>query len=202
MKHLNIFLGNDIFEEFHGDIIAVDSFAVNLIDAGYTNFVAIGDFDSCTDKEQELLINTVECQRYSAEKDFGDFELAFIYARENGYESITVYNINCGARIDHFINNIAIVSKYKDEFDITVKDRNNEMFFIKNHAVIEKSKHKYISFMFYEDVNSFELDENFKYSFKGDVKAGDTRFISNELVGEKGCVSFKYGVVLAILALD
>lgn len=202
MKTLNIFLGNDVFEEITGDILAVDSFALALLDHGYKDFIAIGDFDSCSSEEKTFLDSQIQTITHPCEKDDGDFELALKYAIENNYSDVVAYNIKCGNRVDHFINNIAILKKYNKKLNIVVKDRSNYMYFLKEENNIEKSNFEYISLVILEDVTDLEISSDFKYPFKGNVERFDTRFISNSLVNELGKITYTSGEILLIMSKD
>lgn len=202
MKKVNIFLGNEIVEPLVGDIIAVDSFAMTLINAGYKDFISIGDFDSCKNDQEETIKLNSKMIKHPVEKDMGDLELALNYAANNGYSDVVLYNINCGKRIDHFINNILILKKYNKLLNITVKDNNNLMYFLNNHNVIEKSNYSYYSLIVLEDTQNLFISSEFKYSFSGSVDKFDTRFISNELVENKGIISYDSGDILLIMSKD
>lgn len=202
MKILNIFLGNSLSYKIEGDIIAVDSFGVELIKQGYKNFTAIGDFDSCTNDEFNLIKENANVIEFPSKKDYGDLELAFIYAKNHYYEQVIVHNIYCGNRFDHLINNIFIYKKYKKYFDIYIKDDYNLVYFLKNENVIHKNDFKYISLFVLEDVISLNIDSSFKYSFSGDVDAFDTRFVSNELCQSFGKISFSSGEIMAVFSND
>ncbi|MFV0424793.1 MAG: thiamine diphosphokinase [Bacilli bacterium] len=202
MKKLNIFLGNQIFEPLDGDILAVDVFGINLINAGYRNFVSIGDFDSCSDKDFELLKNYSKLIKFPVEKDEGDLELAFIYAMEHKYTDVVVYNINCGKRLDHLLNNIFILKKYKNYFNLIIKDQNNIMYFLSSRTTIEKNKFSYISLMFFENTIGLNITTDFKYSFNGNVEKFNTSFISNELKNNSGTITFESGEVFLIQSKD
>lgn len=202
MKKLNIFLGNEIFEELDGDTIAVDCFAMKLIEAGYKNFTSIGDFDSCTSEELSIIETNTNCIKYPSKKNEGDLELAFIYAIENNYDKVVVYNIYCGNRVDHLLNNFSIFKKYHEKLDIEIKDRNNLICFLKNDHIVKNSEYDYVSLLIMEDVEDLCISDDFKYSYKGNVKSFDPRFISNELVSSSGVITFKRGVILLVLSSD
>ncbi len=202
MKTLNIFLGNEVIEQLVGDIIAVDSFAVTLIDAGYKDFVSIGDFDSCKGNQEELIKANSKMIKHPVEKDMGDLELALKYAVDNNYTDVIVYNVNCGNRNDHFINNILIFKKYHKDLKILIKDQNNEMYFLDKMNVISKSNYKYCSLIILEDTTNLVISNHFKYPFSGNVEKFDTRFISNELSDLEGNISYDRGEILLIMSKD
>lgn len=202
MKTLNIFLGNTLSYKIDGDIIAVDNFATTLINKGYKDFVAIGDFDSCSSEEFSVIKNNCNVIEFPEKKDYGDLELAFKYAIDNDYKEVIVHNIFCGNRVDHLLNNFFIYKKYKDNFELDIKDNNNFAYFLKNSNVINKNDFKYISLFILEDVKQLNISEDFKYSYLGDVSAYDTRFISNELCNSTGKIDFVSGEILIIFSND
>ncbi|MFV0499464.1 MAG: thiamine diphosphokinase, partial [Bacilli bacterium] len=186
MKLLNIFLGEHVPNEIVGDIIAVDCFGINLINAGHVNFISIGDFDSCVNDEFKQLEKHSLVKKFPAVKNEGDLELAILYGIENNYTHVLVHNIFCGNRVDHFINNILIFKKYKDRIDLRVKDEFNYMYFLKNNNMVYKSNYKYISLIILENVKNLLISDDFKYQVNGYVYQFDTRFISNELINNQG----------------
>ncbi len=188
MKKLNIFLGHDVFEHITGDLLAVDSFALSLIKAGYKDFDSIGDFDSCNDDERSEIFNLSNAIEFESEKDETDLELALLYARDNFYEEVVIYNIICGNRLDQLLYNFKLVLKYKKYFNIVIKDRYNLMYEIKGSIDVNIKNYKYVSFLNLNDIESFTV-KNVKYELDNQfIDKFSTMLISNELIDDKICV--------------
>lgn len=85
--------------------------AVICADGGYNLAVAngikpniiIGDFDSIQEYDE-----SIECVRFSSDKDKTDGELAVRYAASKGYKKIHIYGVD-GGRLDHILANINLL---------------------------------------------------------------------------------------------
>lgn len=202
MSKLNIFLGDDVFEQIEGDIVAVDAFAYHLIEAGYNNFISIGDFDSCVGNQFEVIANNSKILEFPKEKDESDLELALEYAVKQEYDNVLIYNLNCGNRLDHFFNNIKILLNYSNKLNISFKDRYNYGYVVEQSTTIKAMPYAYISFIALTNIDKLIIDDSFKYPYNGSVDVTDTFFVSNELVSDLGNITIENGKLLILFTND
>jgi thiamine pyrophosphokinase len=202
MKNAIIFLNGDradvsrIKQYINKDtlLIGADGGANHILKLGLKPDAIIGDFDSFSKK-----INGAEYIRYPRDKDFTDGELAIKYAIEKGYKEIIVTGL-LGTRVDHLLGNILLLLK-KDYEGISIKiiEGNQEIYLVRNHAVIQGRKGDTISFIPIDspvnDLVSTGLQydlSNYKLSVQGN------RGISNVMTANKAEISIKKGVLLVI----
>ncbi len=201
MSRLNIFLGDDVFETISGDIIALDYFAINLIDAGYKGFSCIGDFDG--EGDFEVLEKNCNVITYPSAKDESDLELALIYALENNYDKVRIYNLNIGNRLDHLINNLRLIVKYQQHYEIEIVDRYNYGYFIGSGKNLIKSRdYQYISFFPLTNNMEITISDDFKYPYQSNVNTLTTLLVSNELLENEGLVTINNGNLFALFSND
>ena len=200
---INIIIGKDIKPTYEGDILAVDKSAFHLIENGYKDFYAIGDFDSCTNEQFKIIESNVNAILYPSEKDYSDLELAIRYALEVLNEKeIIVHNIYCGNRLDHLYANITLL-RLGLEFNANIRqvDDFNEVQIYRPGIYKIENKHKYLSLFALEDVKKLNLI-NFKYPLNDfDLKSSDPLCLSNEVLNESS-ISFDEGLILMIKSSD
>ena len=104
-------------------IMASDRGSLFLLELGIVPDVALGDYDSLTFGEREIVESKVKDMRYSNPiKDFTDSEMLF-YAAFIDYrvDSLTVYGAT-GGRMDHFfVNMYAMLKAPFDRFKEKIK---------------------------------------------------------------------------------
>lgn len=95
-------------------IVAADRGAMLALQYGYTPALVVGDFDSLTFPTQELEARGCTIIRVAAEKDETDTELAILAALERGADTITLLGSLGGARFDHTLANIFLLTAFKE----------------------------------------------------------------------------------------
>lgn len=87
--------------ERHDHVVAVDGGAVFLLRAGVTPDVVVGDMDSLSSADRDLLVaREVPFEVHPSDKDVTDLELALSWCRRHGVESVTLAHV-WGGRTDH-----------------------------------------------------------------------------------------------------
>lgn len=95
-------------------VIAVDGGGDICLEGGVTPDVLVGDLDSASsDTVDTLLARGVPIQRYPAEKDATDLQLAIAEARRQGATEIVVTAATSG-RLDHTLGAIAALAAAAD----------------------------------------------------------------------------------------
>ncbi|KRL07726.1 thiamine diphosphokinase [Liquorilactobacillus hordei] len=188
--------------------VGADRGALRLVKKGIQPAIAIGDFDSSTKEEQDLIReNSKKVYTAKPEKDDTDTELSLKIIFES-FQNISRINIfgATGGRIDHLLANLFFVLRkpfYEYADKIYIFDRFNTINFYKpgSYAIQKEKDKKYLAFVPMSGVEKLSLvDEKYRLdekSFKIPVSLA-----SNEFIGEKGHFSFTTGVVCVIQSKD
>ena len=156
---------------------------------------AVGDFDSVTKEEKELIAKYAEAVAlYPEEKDKTDTELAVDMALSYNPEKIIIYG-GIGARIDHTYANMLLLKKG----NIVQIDESHKVYVLHPGKYSIENHYKYISFFALEDVKKIALT-GFNYPLEKELlNTFDPLCISNQ---GSGTVSFEKGLLLVIEAND
>ncbi|MGM7635885.1 thiamine diphosphokinase [Bacillus sp. Hm123] len=190
--------------------VGVDRGTIYLLERGITPKVAIGDFDSITEAEWQTIESSMEqacIQRFPAEKDETDLELAIVWALKQQPESIIIFGAT-GGRLDHFFGTISLLMN-KEILTATTKielvDKQNcvSLYGPGTYTVFGDIGKPYFSFFaITHEVTNFTL-QGFKYPLSNHtVQPGSTLYVSNELDQESGTFSFASGILMVIRSSD
>lgn len=171
--------------EFDGDVIGVDKGAWICFKKGIEMKAALGDFDSISESEKELLKDS--CQNMTIlnpRKDVSDSEAAVQWAKSQGYKDIILVTSMSG-RFDHSYVNFQLVRNY----DCVLMDACNKIFLIhEGSCEIEKQDYQYISFFACDHANV--TLSGFSYPLTDyEMDAKDVLGLSNEILNKKGQVT-------------
>ncbi|MCJ7839599.1 thiamine diphosphokinase [Lederbergia sp. NSJ-179] len=198
---LTLFDGNDVLW------IGVDRGVYYVLKYNLAPTLAIGDFDSVTPEEWELIQrSTKELETYHPEKDETDMELALIWASQQNPTNIKIFGAT-GGRLDHFLANTFLLTKYQkpDSFSIEIIDLQNELsfFYPGQYQVKMNRDKKYISFIPLSlEVSGLSLT-GFKYPlFNQNIDFASSLCISNELIQKTGTFSFEKGILMMVRSND
>lgn len=172
-------------------IIGADSGALMLAQKGLRFDIAIGDFDSVTTEEYNLLTTYADTvDTYKSTKDYTDTYLAIKECLKRKMDEIVVFG-GIGSRLDHTYANMNLLRLG----NITFINNTTKMYVLHPGKYHVENKHKYISFFALEDVKGLSL-KSFKYEVH-DIKLNshDPLCISNEL---EGTISFTEGLIVVI----
>lgn len=158
----------------------------------------MGDFDSVSKEERQLLTEQLQIKPVQAEKADTDLALAVDKAVALGFDSITIYGAT-GGRLDHFWGNSVIIEKayYKHDVHIEVIDQQNKIELLpKGQHTVEKDKsYPYISFIPMTDDVELSL-AGFKYNLARQMlNIGSTLTISNEIESLQAKVTVHDGLI-------
>jgi thiamine pyrophosphokinase len=185
-------------------IVGVDYAAFWLLVHDIIPDVAIGDFDSVTEEEVAVIRKKVKTvASFPPEKDFTDMELAIEHAAKLHPSEIIIYG-GVGSRLDHSVGNILLLSRFVDApFSVRLVNATNECRVVNKNSTIHKSsRFRYVSLLSLTDESVITL-KGFKYEIESQkILRGQTVGISNEITGEKGCITVYAGVVLLIQSRD
>ena len=168
-----------------GDVIGVDKGAWLCFQKGISMTAALGDFDSISDKERQLLSCAMQNMIVlNPRKDVSDSEAAVQWAKEQGYKEIVLVTDMAG-RFDHSYVNFCLVANY----DCTLIDQNNKVFLVhEGISEITKDNYRYISFFACDDAEV--TLKGFSYPLENYLmKRLDVLGLSNELIQDTGVVT-------------
>lgn len=188
--------------------IGVDRGALHLLNEGIVPKEAVGDFDSVSVEEFQLIQSSVEkVDSFQSEKDETDTELAVARAIAYQPEEIILTGVT-GGRLDHFESALQLLYRSQlanKDIVLFIKSSNNELSILHPgvHRVKKIVELPYISFFpFGETVVGLTLT-GFKYeTVNARIEMGMTKFTSNEANAEVCTISFRQGICLMVRSSD
>jgi len=182
------------------DYIGADRGALFLAGKKIRMKLAIGDFDSVSDHEKEMIAQySDQVISLNPVKDNSDSEAAVDEAVRRGYEKIYIVGAT-GGRIDHEIVNIRLCWKYPEQV-ILIDGQNLCRALKKGVHRIEKKGYRYVS-VFAESECEISL-KGFRYPLDHRVlDETDLYGLSNELLEEKGIIEVHRGTILCVQTGD
>ncbi len=179
-----------------GTIIGVDAGALVCLNKGLALDIAVGDFDSVTSDELELIKSKVkEVIVLNPIKDDTDFMYAYKTLCQ-GYDEIHVLG-GLGGRRDH--EYMHVHAAMRDNRLVLMNEQNKIQRLDCGVHNISKDLFQYISFF---ALTQATIDlKGFKYSLDNkDITPEDTFLTSNEIIGESAVVTLQSGSVLMVQA--
>lgn len=158
-------------------VIGVDKGALFLHRNNIKMDLALGDFDSITEAEFELIKKDTKIIKLNKIKDDSDTEHALNLVKN--YDEIVILGGIQGKRIEHFY---AILLYLELNKNIIIKDNNSLIYYKENDFKIVKNEYKFISFFSLDDNTIITLN-GFKYNLnKYNLKRLDPLCLSNEKI--------------------
>lgn len=202
------FLPIEKMKQQTGVWLTADRGTLRLIDLGIIPQLAVGDFDSATDAEFQLIKNQVkQIISSSSIKDETDTELLLDNVQKL-YPQAEVINIYgaTGGRLDHFLSNLYLVvqPKYRKLVNkIKLWDQENYLsFFTPGHYQITKQQDKdYLAFVNLTSVKGLSLYDE-KYLLNNADYDYPVSLASNEFVGQTASFSFDEGILCVVQSKD
>ena len=209
MIKIALFAGGTI-DSFQMDFdlfIGVDRGSLFLIEQGICPDLAVGDFDSVSEKELALICSqSKEVLQAQPEKDDTDFEAALLWVKEH-YEGVPIHVLGSfGGRVDHAIStlwtmmrpDLALLIPY-----VVFEDATNVVNFIQpgTYTIEKMDFTKYLSFISMTPVENVTL-QNVKYTLDSKSYAYPVALVSNEFTSDKMTISFTKGLILVAQTRD
>ena len=172
----------------------------------------VGDYDTVSEdliNEYRKRVQAGEIKTkilsFQPEKDETDTQLAISLALQLGAKEIYLMGAT-GTRMDHVLANIHLLKKPLDEkVDAYILDEHNRIYLKDCSFQIEKNKvygHYFSLIPFGNKVKAVTL-AGFKYNTDSiDFLLGNSLGVSNELLMEKGSITFQEGTFIVIEAKD
>lgn len=187
--------------------VGADYGAVRLVKQGVKPILAVGDFDSSTAAEIQLVRDhAVKSVVRPKKEDVTDTVLALRYIfQELTFDKVVIYGAT-GARLDQLLSNIFFVltPEFKPVCEkIEIVDRWNQVgFYLPGQHLLKKLPNtRYLAFACLNKVTDLHLYDA-KYQLDGVDFSEPVSLSSNEFVGETTSFSFQSGVVCAIQTHD
>jgi thiamine pyrophosphokinase len=196
------------FNEVETVYIGADRGALHLLQNGIVPKEAVGDFDSVTETEYEMISKSVDIVgRFQSEKDETDTELAVSRALSYNPERIVLTGVT-GGRLDHTESTLHLLYRLQTKFEnisFSILNKSNELSMLipGNYQLISDKRFPYISFFpFGGPVTGLNLT-GFKYeTVNATIETGMTKFTSNELASSSCTISFHSGICLMVRSSD
>jgi thiamine pyrophosphokinase len=176
-------------------IVGIDRGALICAKKGLMMDLAVGDFDSVTKEELELIrLHCKEVVMLNAIKDVTDSQAALAYVDD--YDEVILCG-GLGGRIDHQLINIGLVKK---DIRISLWDENHLIYVVAGEKIIKKAGYRYLS-LFACEPSIIDLI-GVKYPLSNQsIDESDLYLISNEITDEEAYIRVK-GKVLIIQSND
>ena len=181
-------------------IIAADSGARTAFSYGLTPAVIVGDFDSLHMSEQEIRNRGSEFMRAPVEKDETDTELALQIGLERGATRITLLGALGGARFEHTIANVLLLTGFPDT-PIHIVDGPSICWLLHgpSSTAISGQPDDLLSLFPLAGNATGVTTTNLYYPLHNDTLAfGKPRGVSNKLTSTEATVSLESGMLLVI----
>ncbi|MNI07293.1 Thiamine pyrophosphokinase [compost metagenome] len=186
-------------------IIGADRGALFLIKHDITPDIAVGDFDSVTPDELEMIRahskELIDCD--AVNKDLTDTELAIDLAIDKQPNEIVMLGA-LGSRLDHTLSNVHMLLRaMHHQITAYIIDDNNYVTLTGSSCVVENRGYTYVSLLpLTPEVTGIYL-EGFMYPLEdATLKIGQSLGISNRLLGAEGTVRIESGFLLIIQSKD
>ena len=186
-------------QKFH--FIGVDGGCLKLMEEELPIDLAIGDFDSISVEDKEILKNYASKMiEFPSEKDFTDFEEALMWVAKV-YPQQKIHVLGAfGGRVDHAISCLWIM--FRPELQVLIPylsledEWNHISFLTPGDYVIHKLEHtKYLSFISTGSVKQLTLKQ-VKYPLNHQDYDFPIALISNEFIDEQMEISFESGGII------
>lgn len=195
---VNIYLPHSFKVNYKADVIVgVDYGAFILAQKGIRMDVAIGDFDSTSNSEFELVEKfSDKVIKLKVEKNETDSEAAIMYLQALGYKDITIVG-DIGNRLDHFLINYRLIEKY----NVTYLLNDSKIFSLEKGVHKVKNEYQFLS-LFTNDRCSLNLSGT-KYKLKNaTINYFDTYTSANEIIDDNATIEIISGKVTVVLSSD
>lgn len=187
--------------------VGADYGAVRLVKYGVKPVLAVGDFDSSTAEEIQLVKEKATKSVIRPKKeDVTDTMLALHYIiQELQFDKIVIYGAT-GARLDQLLSNLFFVlmpefKPYCEQIELVDKWNTVKFHLPGTHRLAKLSTTHYLAFVCLNAVADLHLYDA-KYQLDGVDFAEPISLSSNEFVGNATSFSFQSGVVCTIQCHD
>ncbi|BBH19911.1 thiamine pyrophosphokinase [Paenibacillus baekrokdamisoli] len=211
IKRILIFTGGHLNEwalaliQPNDYLIGADAGALFLITNGYKPDVSLGDFDSVTAEELEVIrSNSSETLDFDPiDKDFTDTELAWQFALKKQPEEILLVGA-IGTRFDHSLANVHLLRQAADQNILArIVDKHNCIRIVGNEMTLIRSSYTYVSLLPLTATVAGITLKGFQYPLdEATLQIGQSLGISNKLSEDSASIRIREGLLLVIESMD
>ncbi|MBM7687369.1 thiamine diphosphokinase [Enterococcus ureilyticus] len=187
--------------------VGIDRGSLYIVEQGWSLDIAVGDFDSLTIEEQQLIQkHAKEVKKAQVEKDDTDTQLALALTFKKFPEAeITIIGAT-GGRLDHFLANLWLPLEPRFQAfvqQIKLKDQQNSISYYMpgKYRVEKEAEMNYLAYCCLTPVEQLTLLDS-KYTLDHVDVVVPTSYASNEFVGTTATFSFASGMVAVIQSTD
>ena len=179
-------------------LVACDGGLKHLYKLGINPDFIVGDLDSASGDLLDLY-RDIPLQKFSAEKDFTDLELALAHACNEGADSIVVLG-GLGGRFDHQLANVHVLAQAVERgVSAELCDENLRIRLITDYCRLQRQDGILVTLIPLSTTADGVVTEGLKYPLKDEsLKVGFARGVSNQIVDEYAAVSLKKGLLVVI----
>ena len=188
--------------------IGADRGAYHLVTNGIIPNEIIGDFDSLSEAELQVLKQKVHnITLVKAEKDETDTHLALLAALKYNPDEVILTGVS-GGRLDHYeaaLHDLCHFQLNNPTIRFSVQNKQNSIqFLLPGTHELQKNEHfKYISFFPFGEMMENVTLKGFLYNVTNEkITFGNAKFTSNELKDRTSTISFTAGICLMIRSSD
>lgn len=163
------------------DYMGIDGGSLYCLENNIPIVCAVGDFDSISNDDFDLLKTKTKVVQLPTQKDVVDSEYALTYANELGYDTIEIVGVT-GGRQDHFL---AVYQLLKSgDIPFTIKDQHNIIYRLDAGEYILDKQMKYLSLFACESL--MITIEGVKYPLiERSINEKDVYLVSNEIIDKQ-----------------
>ena len=181
-------------------ILAADSGAITALRYGCTPAIIVGDFDSLTLSEHDLVEMGSQLIRVQMEKNETDTELAVQVALDRGAQCITILGGINGERFDHTMANVLLLAGF-ETLPMRIVDGSSTCWLVRGpgSTSIEGRPDDLLSLLPLTGEAVGVRTTGRYYPLYGEtLYFGKPRGVSNVLVGQNAEVALEHGLLLVI----
>ena len=206
MKKIAIVAGGELDESLLDRIkqseliIGVDRGAWWLFSRNVKPTIAIGDFDSISEGQLEVLKKAqIPIKKYSKEKNETDLELAVVLACQEKPERIEIFGA-IGSRLDHSLAGVSLLASCLEKnIPARIVTKTSELtLFSRNVTVSKNNQYTYLSLLPWTQEICVSITGCKYYGKDVLIKRGESRGVSNEIVGKEAQIEISSGIALLI----
>lgn len=176
------------------DYIGVDKGAYIALQANIPLVCAIGDFDSITLKQREMLSAYTNLITLPERKNETDSEAAIHYALSKGYDDITLYG-GFGGRIDHTMANMYLLM-HRD-YPLILEDEQNKVQLLTPGKYTIPNNFRHLSLLALEPSVISETGVSYPLVERA-INRDDIYTISNHILHHEAVITIHSGKVLCL----
>ncbi|WP_438350927.1 thiamine diphosphokinase [Paenibacillus sp. FA6] len=210
-KRVIIFSGGQLYSEYLKEIqeddfiIGADKGALFLIHNHIHPHLSVGDFDSITPQEKEIVssssVTMISCDAF--DKNLTDTELAFDLALEQQPTCILLVG-GTGTRLDHTLANIHLLNRaLQHHISFAILDNHNYITMTDSTLEVKDLGYTFVSLLpMTSEVTGITL-QGFVYPLDhATLRQGQSLGISNRLSSNIGNITVESGSLLVIQSKD